>query len=75
VENQPRFYEGFMRSMVSFSLSLKHKYIMKKSGEVVRWAPNELSFSSAAAWKDIYNPRKSGDLFMKDHKFYITDDK
>jgi hypothetical protein len=48
---------------------------MKKSGEVVRWAPNELSFSSAAAWKDIYNPRKSGDLFMKDHKFYITDDK
>ena len=75
MENQPRFYEGFMKSMVSVLSITEAQYIMKKSGEVVRWAPDELSFSSAAAWKDIYNPRKSGDLFMKDHKFYITDDK
>jgi len=44
----------------------------EKYGDVVRWAPDELSFSSSAAWKDIYNPRK--DTFLKDPKFYITDD-
>jgi hypothetical protein len=42
-------------------------------GEVVRVGPDELSFSSATAWKDIYAQRKSGAIFTKDHKFYITD--
>jgi hypothetical protein len=44
------------------------------SGDVVRWAPDELSFATAAAWKDIYTQRKSGKTFVKDHKFYMTDD-
>jgi hypothetical protein len=43
-------------------------------GEVVRIGPDELSFSSATAWKDVYAQRKSGSIFTKDHKFYITDD-
>ena len=43
-------------------------------GDVVRWAPNELSFSSAEAWKDIYTPRKPGEIFVKDPMFYIIDD-
>ncbi|KAE9366697.1 cytochrome P450 [Stipitochalara longipes BDJ] len=46
----------------------------EKYGEVVRWAPNELSFSSAAAWKDIYTPHKPGAVFLKDPVFYIVDD-
>ncbi|RDW86029.1 cytochrome P450-6 [Coleophoma crateriformis] len=35
--------------------------------DVVRWSPNELSFSSAAAWQDIYGTQRSGDIFVKDH--------
>lgn len=48
---------------------------MKELGDIVRISPDELSFQSAAAWKDIYNARKSGEVFLKDPKFYITDDK
>jgi hypothetical protein len=43
-------------------------------GDVVRWSPDELSFSSAAAWKDIYLPQKSREIFLKDPKFYVIDD-
>jgi hypothetical protein len=43
-------------------------------GDVVRWAPDELSFSSAEAWKDIYTPHKPGETFVKDLGFYLTDD-
>jgi hypothetical protein len=41
---------------------------------VVRWAPNELSFSSAEPWEDIYTPNKPGEVFVKDLMFYIIDD-
>ncbi|KAH8786726.1 cytochrome P450 [Hyaloscypha sp. PMI_1271] len=51
------------------------KALHDKYGDVVRWAPNELSFSSAAAWKDIYTPHKPGEVFIKDPTFYIIDDK
>ncbi|KIV99247.1 uncharacterized protein PV09_09019 [Verruconis gallopava] len=40
-------------------------------GEVVRVLPNELSFSSANAWKDIYGHRKGGEpTLQKFHQFY-----
>jgi len=42
---------------------------------VVRWAPDELSFSSAEAWRDIYTPHKPGEVFVKDPRFYIIDEK
>ncbi|KAF3810382.1 Versicolorin B desaturase [Colletotrichum gloeosporioides] len=36
-----------------------------KYGHVVRYGPNELSFSSAKAWKDIYGPRSGHQPFTK----------
>ncbi|KAL4922538.1 cytochrome P450 [Aspergillus aurantiobrunneus] len=36
-----------------------------KYGPVVRVAPNELSFSTAQSWKDIYAPRKGRPTFIK----------
>lgn len=45
-----------------------------KYGDVVRCAPDELSFSSAEAWKDIYTPHKPGETFVKDPGFYLIDD-
>jgi cytochrome P450 len=43
-------------------------------GEIVRIAPNDLSFTGAGAWKDIYGHRSSGGQFRKDPKFYFTDE-
>ncbi|KAF2753078.1 benzoate 4-monooxygenase cytochrome P450 [Pseudovirgaria hyperparasitica] len=37
----------------------------RKYGAVVRTAPNELSFNSAQAWKDIYNFRPGHQTFIK----------
>ncbi|KAF4822004.1 Cytochrome P450 monooxygenase BOA3 [Colletotrichum siamense] len=46
-----------------------HEYIHKlhqKYGDVVRLAPNELSFNTAQSLQDIYgNPSKSGQTFLK----------
>ena len=43
-------------------------------GDVVRWGPNELSFGTADAWKDIYDRRKDGKILIKDPAFYRVDD-
>ncbi|KAB2572470.1 cytochrome P450 [Lasiodiplodia theobromae] len=37
----------------------------EKYGPIVRIAPNELSFSTAQSWKDIYGPRKGHHPFVK----------
>ena len=40
-------------------------------GEVVRVSPNELSFSGADAWKDVYGHKKAGQPnLVKDPAFY-----
>lgn len=41
----------------------------EKYGPVVRIAPNELSFSSAASWRDIYGQRAGHEVFVKS-QFY-----
>ncbi|KAK1542061.1 benzoate 4-monooxygenase cytochrome P450 [Colletotrichum paranaense] len=41
----------------------------EKYGPVVRVAPNELSFSSASSWQDIYGVRKGVEPFIKS-EFY-----
>lgn len=75
-EIPPRLSEHFMRNMVRIQffkpMSL---FLTLYVGEVFRFAPDELSFSSGAAWKDIYGPQKSGAIFKKDSAFYITNDK
>ena len=43
----------------------------REYGEIVRVSPNELSFSSAGAWKDIYGHRKGDQAgLVKDPRFY-----
>lgn len=41
-------------------------------GPVVRIAPDELSYSSAAAWKDIYGHRQGHAQNLKDSRFYSS---
>ena len=41
------------------------------AGDVIRIAPNELSFATAQSFKDIYGPSsKSRKLFVKSDRFY-----
>ncbi|TDZ61724.1 Cytochrome P450 monooxygenase BOT4 [Colletotrichum trifolii] len=52
---------NFMRGRQPYrQLELHEKY-----GPVVRVAPNELSFSTAASWRDIYGPRKGVEPLVK----------
>ncbi|KAF8471121.1 cytochrome P450, partial [Kalaharituber pfeilii] len=44
------------------------------TGPVIRVAPNELSFSSAAAWKDIHGHRPRGSAFVKSDFYFPADD-
>lgn len=42
-------------------------------GDIIRIAPNELSFASVQAFKDLYGPpSKTRQLFPKSHLFYGT---
>lgn len=45
-----------------------------KYGPVVRIAPDELSFTEARAWKDIYGHRQGTPEFPKDSSQTFTDD-
>lgn len=64
----PLIYHSINGDSVSWIVSLHTKY-----GDVVRVAPNELSFSGAESWKDIYGHRKGNSpTLIKDPAFYTT---
>jgi cytochrome P450 len=46
------------------------KALHQQYGEVVRIAPDELSFTSGEAWKPIYGTRTGHGQKRKDHRFY-----
>lgn len=47
----------FINSMLSGILPFRIKSIHDEYGSIVRVAPDELSFTDARAWKDIYSPK------------------
>lgn len=51
-----------------------HQQVDQQSpGDIIRIAPNELSFASVQAFKDLYSsPSKTRQLFPKSHLFYGT---
>ena len=54
----------FIKALVSGTLPHRIKGLHEKFGEVVRVAPDELSFTDPAAWRDIY-PRN----FLRPHEY------
>lgn len=46
-------------------------------GQAVRVAPNQISYTHPAAWKDIYGHKSGGKIksFMKDRRFYVGDNR
>jgi len=64
----PKIRQALRGDGISWIVDLHLNY-----GEVVRVAPNELSFSGANAYKEIYGHRKAGQpALTKDPKFYLT---
>ncbi|TVY15295.1 Cytochrome P450 monooxygenase hmp1 [Lachnellula arida] len=62
----------YIRTVIGGSAHHELRKLHDEYGEVVRWAPNDVSFSAGAAWKDIYVPRRSGKVFLKDPTFYVA---
>lgn len=62
----PRIRAALRGDGVSWIVDLHRRY-----GEIVRVSPNELSFSGADAWKDIYK-RSGQSTLVKDPAFYLT---
>jgi cytochrome P450 len=64
----------FMRAWTSGRYPFIMKELHEAYGDVVRIAPNELSFSSATAYKEIYNhASKNPGAFLKSEIFYRSD--
>ena len=68
VSNLPLIAAGLRGDGVQWVVELHQKY-----GGIVRVAPNELSFSSNGAYKDIYGHKKAGlPTLEKDPRFYMS---
>ncbi|KAF2756525.1 cytochrome P450 [Pseudovirgaria hyperparasitica] len=60
----------YARAMIRGTLPYDIRDLHEKYGDVVRIAPDELSYASAQAWKDIYGFRKGLPEIPKDALFY-----
>lgn len=63
----PFVYKALRGRLSTEMLALHERY-----GTVVRIAPNELAFSSAQAWKDIYGHKPGQEELPKSKLFYRT---
>ncbi|KAH7350674.1 cytochrome P450 monooxygenase-like protein [Rhexocercosporidium sp. MPI-PUGE-AT-0058] len=64
----PSYYDLCRGNSASRTLALHEKY-----GPVVRMTPNDLSFNSSQAWRDIYGYRKGGKHLERDPRFFYAD--
>ncbi|KAL2071881.1 hypothetical protein VTL71DRAFT_13116 [Oculimacula yallundae] len=64
----PTYYDLCRGNSASRTLELHEKY-----GPIVRMTPNDLSFNSSQAWRDIYGYRKGGKHLERDPRFFYTD--
>jgi len=59
-----------VRSLLSGQLSFTVQDLHDEYGEIVRIAPDELSFNSPQAWRDIYGHRQGHKSLVKDLAFF-----
>ncbi|RDW72921.1 hypothetical protein BP6252_06828 [Coleophoma cylindrospora] len=62
----------FVRALLNGNLTYETHELHKKYGEVIRIAPDELSYISAEAWRDIYGHRVGRPQVEKSRPFYDT---
>ncbi|KAK2685467.1 hypothetical protein QWA68_015697, partial [Fusarium oxysporum] len=71
----PKLYAAsslfYLAYLVTGRWPFKLKELHDKYGPVVRFAPNDVSFISASAWREIYGHKKPGELpYEKDQRIY-----
>lgn len=57
--------------MLTGQLVRREREIHEKYGEVVRLAPDEISFANEQAWTDIYTARRGHKRAQRDKAYYI----
>lgn len=61
---------GFVNSLVRGNLVQDVQKIHEKYGDIVRLAPNELSFAREEAWRDVFAVRPGHKPFLKNQVFW-----
>ncbi|MCJ1439449.1 hypothetical protein MMC27_008843 [Xylographa pallens] len=61
---------GFIRSLVSGNLVIDVKRLHERYGDVVRTAPDEVSFAREDAWIDIFSAQAGHKPFPRDPTFF-----
>ena len=61
----------FIYSALTGSLTKREREFHEKYGEIVRLAPDEVSFANEQAWNDIYTSRRAHKRALRDKAYYI----
>lgn len=61
----------FVYCLFTGKLVRREREFHEKYGEIIRLAPDEVSFASEAAWNDIYTFRRGHKRAPRDKTFYI----
>ncbi|KAL8953132.1 MAG: hypothetical protein Q9222_001015 [Ikaeria aurantiellina] len=61
----------FIFCMLTGQLVRREREIHEKYGEIVRLAPDEVSFANEQAWTDIYTARRGHKRTQRDRAYYI----
>ncbi|KAK2603870.1 hypothetical protein QQS21_003905 [Conoideocrella luteorostrata] len=65
-------YIPYIKALLTGTLVKEHAEIHDKYGDVVRVGPNEISFATDEAWRDIYEYRPGHKETSKDPVWYIA---
>lgn len=57
--------------MFTGTLVKREREIHEKYGEIVRLAPDEVSFANEQAWTDIYTARRGHKRTKRDRAYYL----
>ena len=57
--------------MVRGTLIRRERELHEKYGEIIRLAPDEISFANEQAWNDIYTSRRGHKRALRDPVFYF----
>lgn len=61
----------FVYSLLTGKLVKRERQFHEKYGEIIRLAPDEVSFASEQAWNDIYAFRRANKRAGRDKAYYI----
>ena len=61
----------FIYSLLSGKLVKRERELHEKYGDIIRLAPDEISFANEQAWNDIYVFRRGHKRALRDPAFYI----